>query len=64
MKNILTVQIEIHFDTRSVGKSFTSTLLGIAIRDRIHKSETQIMKIYNLKSFKTICIKDSITLKV
>jgi hypothetical protein len=51
MKNIFNGANEIHFDTRSVGKSFTSTLLGIAIRDRIHKSETQIMKILQPKIF-------------
>jgi hypothetical protein len=32
LKNILTVQIEIHFTTRSVGKSFTSTLLELQLR--------------------------------
>ena len=52
-------------DTRSVGKSFASTLLGIAINDKYIKSETQTLKdFYNLKSFKNYSIsKDSITLK-
>lgn len=52
-------------DTRSVGKSFTSTLLGIAIKDKFIKSETQTLKeFYNLKSFQNYSTaKDSITLK-
>lgn len=52
-------------DTRSVGKSFASTLLGIAIKDNYIKSETQTLKdFYNLKSFQNYSIsKDSITLK-
>jgi len=52
-------------DTRSVGKSFTSTLLGIAIKDKFIKSETQTLKeFYNLKSFQNYSkLKDSITLK-
>ena len=52
-------------DTRSVGKSFASTLLGIAIKDKFIKSETQTLKeFYNLKSFQNYSTsKDSITLK-
>lgn len=52
-------------DTRSVGKSFASTLLGIAIKDRYIKSETQTLKeFYDLKSFQNYSTaKDSITLK-
>ncbi|TDE53254.1 serine hydrolase domain-containing protein [Flavobacterium sp. GT3P67] len=52
-------------DTRSVGKSFASTLLGIAIKDGYIKSETQTLKeFYNLKSFQNYSSsKDSITLK-
>jgi CubicO group peptidase (beta-lactamase class C family) len=52
-------------DTRSVGKSFASTLLGIAIKDEFIKSETQTLKeFYNLKSFQNYSAsKDSITLK-
>lgn len=52
-------------DTRSVGKSFVSTLLGIAIKDKFIKSETQTLKeFYNLKSFQNYSAsKDSITLK-
>jgi len=52
-------------DTRSVGKSFASTLLGIAIKDKYIKSDTQTLKeFYNLKSFQNYSTsKDSITLK-
>ena len=52
-------------DTRSVGKSFASTLLGIAIKDKYIKSETQTLKeFYNLKSFQNYSTaKDNITLK-
>ena len=52
-------------DTRSVGKSFASTLLGIAIKDQYIKSESQTLKeFYNLKTFQNYAIsKDSITLK-
>lgn len=52
-------------DTRSVGKSFASTLLGIAIKDGYIKSETQTIKeFYNLKSFQNLSSsKDSTTLK-
>ena len=52
-------------DTRSVGKSFASTLLGIAIKDKYIKSETQTLKeFYDLKSLQNYSTaKDSITLK-
>lgn len=52
-------------DTRSVGKSFASTLLGIAIKDKFIKSEAQTLKeFYDLKSFQNYSTtKDSITLK-
>lgn len=52
-------------DTRSVGKSFTSTLLGMAIKDRYIKSEMQTLKeFYDLGSFQNYSkSKDSITLK-
>jgi CubicO group peptidase (beta-lactamase class C family) len=52
-------------DTRSVGKSFVSTLLGIAIKDKYIKNETQTLKeFYDLKSFQNYSTaKDSITLK-
>jgi CubicO group peptidase (beta-lactamase class C family) len=52
-------------DTRSVGKSFASTLLGIAIKDKYIKSETQTLKeFYDLRSFQNYSTaKDSITLK-
>lgn len=52
-------------DTRSVGKSFASTLLGIAIKDKFIKSDNQTLKeFYNLKSFQNYSTaKDSITLK-
>ena len=52
-------------DTRSVGKSFTSTLLGIAINDGYIKNDTQTLnEFYNLKSFQNYSpSKDSITLK-
>jgi hypothetical protein len=59
------VQIEIHFDTRSVGKSFTSTLLGFTM-GQLYKAETQLLnEFYDLKSFQNYSAsKDSITLKV
>lgn len=59
-----TTRKSIH-DTRSVGKSFASTLLGIAINDGYIKSETQTLnEFYNLKSFQNYSSsKDSITLK-
>jgi CubicO group peptidase (beta-lactamase class C family) len=52
-------------DTRSVGKSFASTLLGIAINDNYIKSENQTLnEFYKLNSFKNYSTaKDSITLK-
>lgn len=52
-------------DTRSVGKSFASTLLGIAIKDGYIKSEMQTLnEFFNLKSFQNYSSsKDSITLK-
>ncbi len=52
-------------DTRSVGKSFASTLLGIAIKDHHIKSEAQTLKdFYNLKNFQNYSSsKDSITLE-
>jgi CubicO group peptidase (beta-lactamase class C family) len=52
-------------DTRSVGKSFTSALLGIAIKDGFIKSENQTLnEFYNLKSFQNYSsTKDNITLK-
>lgn len=52
-------------DTRSVGKSFASTLMGIAIKEKYIKSEMQTLKeFYNLKSFQNYSqAKDSITLK-
>lgn len=52
-------------DTRSVGKSFASTLLGIAIQDNYIKSENEILsEFYELDSFKNYSTaKDSIRLK-
>lgn len=52
-------------DTRSVGKSFASTLLGIAIKDGYIKSETQPLKdFYNLKNFQNYSpSKDSIRIQ-
>lgn len=52
-------------DTRSVGKSFASTLLGIAIKDGYIKNETQTLKeFYDLKNFDNYSpSKDSITLQ-
>ncbi len=52
-------------DTRSVGKSFASTILGIAIKDGYIKSEAQSLKdFYNLKDFQNYSSsKDSIILK-
>ena len=51
-------------DTRSAGKSFTSTLMGIAINDGYIKDENQTLdKFYNLKSFENYEIKkDSVKL--
>ncbi len=52
-------------DTRSVGKSFASTLLGIAIKDKYIKSETQTLnEFYKLNAFQNYSTaKDSISLK-
>ena len=52
-------------DTRSVGKSFASALLGIAIEDNYIKSETQTLnEFYKLNTFQNYSTsKDSITLK-
>lgn len=52
-------------DTRSVGKSFASTLLGIAIKDNYIKSEKQFLnEFYKLNTFQNYSTaKDSITLK-
>ncbi|WP_299218613.1 serine hydrolase [uncultured Aquimarina sp.] len=52
-------------NTRSVGKSFTSTIMGIAIKDKIIKNENALLKdFYDLKSYKNYSIKkDSVTLK-
>ncbi|WP_394974855.1 serine hydrolase domain-containing protein [uncultured Croceitalea sp.] len=52
-------------DTRSVGKSFASTILGIAIEERLIKNEDAFLKdFYNLKSYKNYSTKkDSVTLK-
>jgi CubicO group peptidase (beta-lactamase class C family) len=52
-------------DTRSVGKSFASTLLGIAIKDNYIKSEKQTLnEFYKLNNFQNYSTaKDSITLK-
>lgn len=52
-------------DTRSVGKTFASTLLGIAIRDGYIQSETQILSaFYDLKKNQNYSpSKDSIQLK-
>lgn len=52
-------------DTRSVGKSFASTLFGIAVKDHYIKSETQTLsEFYNLKDFQNYSPeKDNVTLK-
>ncbi|MFY1047393.1 serine hydrolase domain-containing protein [Chryseobacterium sp. GP-SGM7] len=52
-------------DTRSVGKSFSSALMGIAIKDGYIKNENQDLKnFYNLKSFSNYSSKkDSVTIK-
>lgn len=52
-------------DTRSVGKSFASAILGIAIQDGYIKSETETLNaFYDLKSYQNYSSsKDSITLK-
>lgn len=52
-------------DTRSVGKSFSSALMGIAMKDGYIKSESQTLKdFYDLKQFKNYSSKkDSVTIK-
>jgi CubicO group peptidase (beta-lactamase class C family) len=52
-------------DTRSAGKSFASTLMGIAIKDGYIKDENQTLdQFYNLKSFENYDIKkDQIKIK-
>lgn len=52
-------------DTRSVGKSFASALMGIAIKDGYIKNENQMLKdFYDLKTFKNYSSqKDSINIK-
>lgn len=52
-------------DTRSVGKSFSSALTGIAIQDGYIKNENQTLKeFYNVKEFKNYSSKkDSVTIK-
>lgn len=52
-------------DTRSVGKSFASTLLGIAIKDNHIKSEKQTLnQFYQLNAFQNYTVaKDSVTLE-
>ena len=52
-------------DMRSVGKSFASTLFGIAVKDHFIKSEFQTLnEFYNLKNFQNYSPeKDKVTLK-
>lgn len=52
-------------DTRSAGKSFTSTLIGIAINDGYIKNENQTLDtFYKLKSFENYEVKkDSVKIK-
>jgi len=52
-------------DTRSVGKSFSSALMGIAIKDGYIKSENQSLKeFYDIKKFDNYSSKkDSVTIK-
>jgi CubicO group peptidase (beta-lactamase class C family) len=52
-------------DTRSVGKSFTSALMGIAIKDSYIKNENETLRsFYNLKEFSNYTAKkDSVKLK-
>lgn len=52
-------------DTRSVGKSFASALMGIAIKDGYIKNENQMLKeFYDLNKFKNYSShKDSVTIK-
>lgn len=52
-------------DTRSVGKSFASALMGIAVKDGYIKNENQkISEFYNLKTFKNFSSqKNNVTIK-
>lgn len=52
-------------DTRSVGKSFSSALMGMAIKDGFIKSENQSLKdFYNVRQFNNYSSKkDSVTIK-
>jgi CubicO group peptidase (beta-lactamase class C family) len=52
-------------DPRSVGKSFTSSLIGIAVQDGYITNENQKLKdFYNLKSFKNFSVeKENISIK-
>ncbi|WP_291886140.1 serine hydrolase [Chryseobacterium sp.] len=52
-------------DTRSVGKSFSSALMGMALQDGFIKSENQSLKeFYNIKQFNNYSSKkDSVTIK-
>ena len=52
-------------DTRSVGKSFSSALMGIAVKDGYIKNENQpLSDFYDLKQFKNYSAKkDSVTIK-
>jgi CubicO group peptidase (beta-lactamase class C family) len=52
-------------DTRSAGKSFASTLMGIAIKDGHIKNENETLnKFYNLKKFENYEVKkDSVKIK-
>lgn len=52
-------------DMRSVGKSFASTMLGIAIQDHFIKSENQTLsEFYNLKNYENYAAeKENVTLK-
>lgn len=52
-------------DTRSVGKSFASTMLGIAVKDGYIKNEQQMLKdFYDLRTYSNYsAAKDSISLK-
>ncbi|KIC63371.1 serine hydrolase domain-containing protein [Chryseobacterium taiwanense] len=52
-------------DTRSVGKSFSSALMGMAIKDGYIKNENQSLKeFYDLKKFNNYASKkDSVTIK-
>ncbi|WP_109301393.1 serine hydrolase [Aquimarina sp. AU474] len=52
-------------DVRSVGKSFASTIMGIAIKEKVIKNENALLKdFYDLKSYKNYSAKkDAVTLK-